>query len=58
MTTLIISNKEINNVMKIVKCLKVSGLLVEGISKTIENKAKEQRDGFSSISLVHQVLVY
>ena len=38
-----------NNVMKTVKCLKVPGLLLEGISETVANKAKEQKDGFSRI---------
>ena len=36
-TTLTISEKEIKDVMKIIKCLEESGLLVRGISKTIEN---------------------
>ena len=45
MTKLIIRNKEINNFIKIVKCLEVSGLLVEAMSETIENEATEQNDG-------------
>ena len=40
-TTLITSNEEINDTMKIVKFLEESGLLIKGISKTIKNKAKE-----------------
>ena len=32
--------------MKIVKSFEESGLLIKGISETIENKAKEQKDGF------------
>ena len=32
-TTLIISNEEMNNIMKIVKSLKESGLLVKGVSE-------------------------
>ena len=31
-TTLIISNEEINSIMKIVKSLKESGLLIKGVS--------------------------
>ena len=36
-TTLIISNKEMEDIMKIVKSLEKSGLLIKGISETIEN---------------------
>ena len=32
--------------MKIVKSLKESGLLIEGISETTKNEAKEQKGGF------------
>ena len=35
-----------NDIMKIVKCLKESGLLIKGITKTIKNEAKEQKQGF------------
>ena len=45
-TKVIVSNEEINNIMKIVKCLKESGLLIKGITKTIKNEAKEQKQGF------------
>ena len=45
-TTLIISNEEINAIMKIVKSLEESGLLIKGVSETIKNKAKEQKGGF------------
>ena len=41
-TTLIISNKEINHIMKIVKTLEESGLLIKNISKTIKNETKER----------------
>ena len=41
-TTLIISNEEMNYIMKIVKCLEESGLLIKGVSETIKNEAKEQ----------------
>ena len=43
-----------NDIMKIVKSLKESGLLITGVSKTIKNVAKEQKAEF----LVCQVLVY
>ena len=34
------------DVMKIVRSLEESGLLIKGISKTIKNDAKEQKGGF------------
>ena len=45
-TTLIISNEEMNDVMKIVKALEESGLLIQGISETIKNEAKKQKGRF------------
>ena len=39
-TTLIISNKEMEYIMKIVESLEDSGLLTKGITETIENKKK------------------
>ena len=45
-TTLIILNGEMNDIMKIVKSLEESGLLIKGVSKTIKNEAKEQKEGF------------
>ena len=45
-TTLIISNEEMNDILNIVKSLEESGLLIEGISETIKNEAKEQKGGF------------
>ena len=40
MTTLLISNKEIGDIMKIVKSLKECSLLVTGVGEIITNKAK------------------
>ena len=51
MNTLIISNEEINDIMKIVKSLEESGLLIKAVSETIKNEAKEQKDGFLSMLL-------
>ena len=51
MTTLIISNVEINDILKIVKSLENSGLLLKGVSETIQHEAKEQRRGFLSMLL-------
>ena len=39
----IISNEEMDDIMKIVKSLEESGLLVEGVSETIKNEAKQQK---------------
>ena len=50
-TTLIISNEERNDSMKIVKSLEESGLLIKGVSKTIKNEAKEQKGGFLGMLL-------
>ena len=46
-TTLIISNEEMDDIMKIVK----SGLFIEGISEAIKNEAKKQKRGFLSMLL-------
>ena len=39
-TALIITNEEMEDIMKVVKSLGESGLLIKGTSETIENKAK------------------
>ena len=41
--TLIISNDEMDDILKIVKSLEDSGLLLKGVSETIQREAKEQR---------------
>ena len=50
-TTLIISNREMNEIMKIVQALKDSNILLKGVTKTIKNETKEQKGGFLSILL-------
>ena len=50
-TTLIVSNDEMNDILKIVKSLEDSGILVKVVSKTIKNEAKEQKGGFLSMLL-------
>ena len=45
-TAVIISNEEMEDIMKIVKSLEESGLLVKGISETFKNEAKQQKGGF------------
>ena len=51
MTTLIISNDEIGDIIKIVKSLEDSGLLLKGVTKTVQNEVKEQKGGFLSMLL-------
>ena len=46
-TTLIISNKEMNDIINIIKSLEESELLIKGVSETIKNKAKQQKEDFS-----------
>ena len=41
-TTLIISNYEMEDILKVVKSLQGSGLLIKGVGETIQNEAKEQ----------------
>ena len=48
-TTLIISNDEMEDILKIVKSFEDSGILLEGVSETIKNEAKEQKGGFLSM---------
>ena len=49
MTTLIISTEEMNDIMKIVKLLEESGLLIKVVSQTIKNEPKEQKGRFLSM---------
>ena len=51
MTTLRISNEEIDDIMKIVKYLEDYDLLIKGVTKTTKNEAKEQKGGFLSMLL-------
>ena len=48
--TLIISNDEMEDNIKIVKYLD-SSLLLKGVSETVQNEAKEQKEGFLSMLL-------
>ena len=52
-TASIISNKEMNDIMTIIKPLEESGLLIKGVSETIKNEAKEQKGGFFGMLLVY-----
>ena len=50
-TTLIISNEEMNDVIKIVQALEDSNILLKGVTKTIINETKEQKGRFLSMLL-------
>ena len=50
-TTLIISNDEMNDILKIVQALEDCNVLLNGITKTIKNETKEQKGGFLSMLL-------
>ena len=45
-TALIISTEEMEDIMKVVKSLEESGLLIKVISETIKNEANKQKSGF------------
>ena len=40
-----------NDIMKIIEALENSGILLKGVTKTIENQTNEQRGGFLSMLL-------
>ena len=50
-TTLIISNDEMEGIIKTIKSFDDSGLLLKGVTETVQNEAKEQKGGFLSILL-------
>ena len=50
-TTLVISNEEMDDIMKIVQALEDSGILLKGVAKTIKNERKEQKGGLLSMLL-------
>ena len=45
-TTLIISNKEMNDIMEIVQAFEDSNTLFKGVIEIFKNKTKEQKEGF------------
>ena len=49
--TLIISNEEMNDMIKIIQALEHSNILLKGVTKTIKNETKEQKGGFFSMLL-------
>ena len=50
-TTLIISNDDMNDLMKIVTTLEEHDILLKGRTKTIKNETKEQKGSFLSMLL-------
>ena len=48
---LIIEQEDMNDIMKIIEALENSGILLKGVSKTIENETKEQRGAFLNMLL-------
>ena len=51
-TILIISNEEVNDIMKIVQALEDSNILLKGVTKTTKNETKKQKEGFLGMLLV------
>ena len=49
--TLIISNEEVNDIIKIIRALEDSNILLKVVSKTIKNETKEQKGAFLSMLL-------
>ena len=50
-TSLIILNKEMNDIMSIVQALEDSNVLLKGVTKTIKNETNEQKGRFLRILL-------
>ena len=48
---LIIEQEDMNDIIKIIEALETSGILLKGVTKTIENETEEQRGGFLSMLL-------
>ena len=48
---LIIEQEDMNGIIKIIEALENSGILLKGVTKTIENETKGQRGGFLSMLL-------
>ena len=50
-TTLLVSNDELEDIIKVVESLEDSSLLSKGVIETIQNEAKEQKGEFLSMLL-------
>ena len=49
--TLIISNDDMQDLLKIIKSLEDSCILLNGITETVKNEVKEQKGGFLAMPL-------
>ena len=49
--TLIISNEEMNDIIRILQALEDSNVLLKGVTETVKNETKEQKRGFLSMLL-------
>ena len=56
-TTLIILNEEMDDIMKIIKSLEESGLLIKGVVKQLKMKEKNKKVDLLLCDLVHLMLV-
>ena len=45
-TALIISNEEMNYIIKIVQALEDSNVLLKGVTETVKNETKEKKEDF------------
>ena len=50
-TILIVSNNDIEDLIRIVKSLEDSSLLLKGVTETVQNEVKKQKEGFVSMLL-------
>ena len=55
---LIISNKKIDDIIKIVKFLEDTGFFIKGVSETSKNESKNRMEDLLVCYKVHYVLVY
>ena len=46
-----LSNKEINDIIKIIQALENSNTLIKGVTKTIKNETKKKKGGFLTMLL-------
>ena len=53
MATLIFSNEEMDDIMKIVKSFQDAGLLIKNFSETVENEEKNKKEDFQVSQLLH-----
>ena len=52
-STLIISNEEMNDIMKIAMSLKESGLFIKEVNETVRMRQNNKKEGFSECYEVH-----